>query len=239
MTQYAQLTKPGGRKVNEDSISVAEGGGTRLFALADGLGGHSGGDIASQCVVKEALEVFDQQPGCDLATVFNTAQDALMELQQKRGQTSTMKSTLVLLALDDKTARCGHIGDSRLYVFDGGKVLSRTRDHSVPQMLVMSGEIKEKDIRFHPDRNRLLRVMGVEWESPRYELSDLPQPAPGTAYLLCTDGFWEYIDEDAMCKELKAAQSPQAWLDAMEKRVLRAGKGHNMDNYSAIAVMVK
>jgi serine/threonine protein phosphatase PrpC len=239
MIQYAELTKPGGRKVNEDSIATAEQGGRHLFALADGLGGHGGGDIASQCVVGKTLDVFKEKPDCELAQCFNTAQDALMALQLQRGQTSTMKSTLVLLSLDDKNARCGHIGDSRLYVFDGGKMLSRTRDHSVPQMLVGSGEIKEKDIRFHPDRNRLLRVMGVEWESPRFELADLPQPAPGTAYLLCTDGFWEYIDEKDMCKELKDASTPQEWLSAMEKRVLRAGKGHNMDNYSAIAVMVK
>lgn len=69
----------------------------------------------------------------------------------------------------------GHVGDSRLYYFKNGKIVKRTLDHSVPQMLVARGEIDEKEIRHHPDRNRLVRVMGMEWDEPKYQVSE-PMP---------------------------------------------------------------
>ena len=115
--------------------------------------------------------------------------------------------------------------------------MKRTLDHSVPQMLVNMGQIKEKDIRFHEDRNRLLRVMGTEWRGERpYELDHMAVPKGEQALLLCSDGFWELIDEDRMTECLKQADSPENWLERMERIVCENGKEVDMDNYSAIAV---
>ena len=237
MIQYESISKTGGRPVNEDSVGAVEKDGQMLFALADGLGGHGGGDIASALVVSKALETFESSDGsCDLSLCFVEGQNELMDEQRRRGRMGDMKTTLVLLMISENTAIWGHVGDSRLYAFDRTKIAFTTKDHSVPQMLVNTGEIEEKDIRNHPDRNRLLRVMGVEWETPRFELAELVGIAPGSSFLLCTDCFWELIDEDDMRRELKDASSPGEWLAEMEKIVLKAGDGRNMDNYSAIAV---
>lgn len=235
MVSYAYISEKGNRINNEDNGGVFYHNGKYLFALADGLGGHRGGDIASTLVVSKALETYRSSQGdTDLAVCFEKAQSALMDEQQH--QNVDMKTTLVLISICNDRVDWGHIGDSRLYVFADGRVISRTNDHSVPQMLVHTGEISENDIRFHPDRNRLLRVMGVAWDTPRYELSCNNVSAPGTSYLLCTDGFWELIDENEMCRCLEQAETPDEWLTDMEKIVIKNGKGKNMDNYSAIAV---
>ena len=240
MIYYDSISKTGGRPVNEDSVGTLEKDGQYLFALADGLGGHGGGEIASALVVLKAMEAFDASAGkCDLPLCFNEGQDSLMEEQLRKRLQGAMKTTLVLLKIDADEAVWGHIGDSRLYAFEKDKLTIRTRDHSVPQMLVNTGEIRDKDIRFHPDRNRLLRVMGVEWETPRFEISEPSLLSPGLSYLLCSDGFWELIDEKDICRSLKAASSTGEWLAEMEQIVLSNGSGKTMDNYSAVAVWIR
>ena len=133
----------------------------------------------------------------------------------------------------------GHIGDSRLYHFRGNRLAERTLDHSVPQMLVSSGEIKEKEIRHHPDRNRVLRVMGTEWAQPKYEIGNAVRSKGSHSFLLCSDGFWELIEEKEMKNMLRKASSPEDWLNHMEQAVLENGKEEDMDNYSAIAVWIR
>ena len=120
-----------------------------------------------------------------------------------------------------------------------GKYILRTLDHSVPQMMVSRGDLREKDIRKHEDRNRLLRVMGAEWDSPKYQMTGPVPVTRHTSFLLCSDGFWELIDEKMMCRTLKKAKNAREWLGAMEQIVLENGRGTNMDNYSAIAVFVR
>ena len=132
------------------------------------------------------------------------------------------------------------MGDSRLYHFRGGNQLSRTIDHSVPQMLVLSGQIKEKDIRRHPDRSALLRAMGAEWDSPAYEISQRGlEIAKGDTFLLCSDGFWEWIEEKTMIKILKKNLSVHDTLLEMVNEVKKNGIGKGMDNYSAVLVSIK
>lgn len=116
------------------------------------------------------------------------------------------------------------------------KVYKRTLDHSIPQMLVLSKDIKESEIRNHPDRNIVLRVMGIEWDEPMF---DLMKPVPlkkCRAFLLCSDGFWELIEEKDMCALLKTSATVEDWLSSMVQVVKESGKDRNMDNFSAIAV---
>ncbi len=103
-------------------------------------------------------------------------------------------------------------------------------------MLVAAGEIDEKEIRHHPDRNRLVRVMGMEWDEPKYQVSEPMPEEPGQAFLLCSDGFWENIEEEQMEACLQKSANPHEWLERMEKIVVKNGRGTNMDNYSAIVV---
>lgn len=241
MITYAMLTDKGGRENNEDYVGMKEDRGAYCFVVADGLGGHKRGEVASELVVKEAKALFHKTDNTEnyLQKAFSTAQEKLLKYQQAENAKNEMKTTEVLLMIGEKQIQWGHIGDSRLYYFKGNRIVKRTFDHSVPQMLVASGEIKEKDIRTHPDRNRVLRVMGIEWNSPRYELGQPVKHKKKLSFLLCTDGFWELIEEKEMRKLLKAASSPEEWIKSMEKVVLENGKGKEMDNYSAIAVWIR
>jgi serine/threonine protein phosphatase PrpC len=104
---------------------------------------------------------------------------------------------------------------------------------------VRTREIKEKQIRFHPDRNKLLQVIGVPWTETPYEFSDSYSTNSFDAFLLCTDGFWELITEKEMCKCLKKSATPEEWIAKMEHIVCENGQGKEMDNYSAIAVFTE
>ncbi len=243
MLTYYLLTKEGKRIPNEDSIGMVEEDGVYCFAVADGLGGHGKGEVASALVVEKSLTKFVAEPKGDtiLAEAFDYAQSELLRLQREKRSQNEMKSTLVLLRIKDNFAQWAHIGDSRLYYFCKGKLKLRTLDHSVPQMLVASRQIREKDIRHHSDRNRLLRVMGMEWPEPRYEVAVERELKSNKkqAFLMCSDGFWELIDEKAMEKCLKTASSPEEWVLAMEKIVLENGADTNMDNYTALGIFVE
>lgn len=242
--EYFVLTKKGDREVNEDFADVVKTDKGFCCILADGLGGHDKGEVASKLVTDTGLSIFQETCQQGNGTVesymkqcFMEAQDRLMQKQQESD--SEMKTTMVVLASLGHELQWGHVGDSRLYQFDGGKLVVRTLDHSVPQMLVMAGEIKEKDIRRHEDRNRLLRVMGTPWNKPNFELADVKPVGKNQAYLLCSDGFWELIEEKQMIHALNRADSPRQWLELMEEEVLRNGCGTNMDNYTAIGVFLE
>ena len=167
------------------------------------------------------------------------SQKRLMKKQADENARQDLKTTLVLLRIVNGYVQWGHVGDSRLYYFKNGRIVKRTLDHSVPQMLVAAGEIDEKEIRHHPDRNRLVRVMGMEWDEPKYQVSEPMPEESGQAFLLCSDGFWEQITEKEMMQCLKKADTVDMWLDRMVEIVNENGKGSDMDNNSAIAVWVE
>lgn len=235
---YATFTNEGDREINEDSVGVAQKGENICFVLCDGLGGHGMGDIASSLVVEVFKDQFSKTDDMVnfLGQAFCASQDILLAEQKARKAKKRMKTTATAVVTDDKNAYIGHIGDSRVYVFNKNKVKARTLDHSIPQMLVLTKEIKESQIRNHPDRNILLRVLGVEWEEAQYELA-VPIPLKKCqAFLLCSDGFWELIDEDEMCDLLKKSQSVEEWITSMADIVKANGIDKNMDNYSAIGI---
>lgn len=238
---YAFVSNKGSREINEDCVKIAQAGNHYSFVLCDGLGGHDKGEVASAFVadymVKELVsKTVSEENMC--AIVFE-AQEQLLKKQKELFLSSEMKTTAVMLSVDDSDALWGHVGDSRLYYFKNKRLKEHTLDHSVPQMLVFAGEIKDKDIRFHPDRNRLLKVMGAEWSRNECEVDKEIKLEKNQAFLLCSDGFWELINEKEMTKALKKSKNVEQWLEEMETIVKNNGKGKNMDNYSAICVWIK
>lgn len=241
MVTYEILSEPGEREYNEDYAGAKQHGEDWCFVLADGLGGHGGGDEASRMVSEYILNDFEKCGEVSegyLKKCFEESQKLLMEEQERQGRAFEMKTTLVALLVSHSTVWWGHIGDSRLYYYKNKKLLGRTLDHSVPQMLVAAGEIKEEEIRGHADRNRLLRVMGSEWDQPRYKLAEPMERGGQETFLLCSDGFWEWIEEKPMQAALKKASTPAEWIAQMQKVILKNGTGKGMDNYSAIAVFL-
>jgi serine/threonine protein phosphatase PrpC len=243
MITHASISQRGERAVNEDCIGIVQNGDAFLFTVADGLGGHEHGELASRMATEVFKREFESLGHADnkalLDAAFLRAQREIMDARRKAGKGFDMKTTAVALSISDGRCRWGHIGDSRLYMFHKNKIRARTLDHSVPQMLVLSGEIKEKRIRAHPDRNRLLRVMGVEWDAPGHVISDECELAECQAFLLCSDGFWEWIDEKTMCRFLKKSDAADAWLGMMTREVEKNGSGKDMDNYTAIVVLCR
>ena len=197
--------------------------------------------MAAQIAVEHVVATFDRHPAVSKEAVqryIGAAQEAILAQQRKDPYLARMRSTLVVLVADAQAALWAHIGDSRLYYFRDGGIVHQTKDHSVPQVLVAAGDLRPDEIRRHEDRNRLLRSLGHPDElQPSIE----PQPhalRQGDAFLLCTDGFWDYVLEEDMQDDLAQAAHPQQWLDAMQARLVNR-TDNKQDDYSAIAVMVQ
>lgn len=238
---YCSITDKGNRTNNEDSVECDARISDYCFALADGLGGHEKGEAASRLVTHTAMEIFQKEGFNEfyLREAFEISQEKLINLQIEEELKGDMKTTLVILGINDREVCWGHIGDSRLYYFEGKKLIKQTLDHSVPQMLVNIGEIQPEDIRNHPDRSRVLKVMGMDWEHPFYEISEPLPTCLGQSFLMCTDGFWELITEEEMTTCLKKSKTVYEWITYMEKIVTENGKDKNMDNYSAIGIWIR
>ncbi|MCM1039015.1 MAG: protein phosphatase 2C domain-containing protein [Roseburia sp.] len=235
MICYASCTDTGGRPYNEDSVDCKKIDDDRIcVVLADGLGGHGGGEIASKEAVKLILEGWNGSATpallCDLA---QAAHRRILSLQTP---VCKMKTTVVILSIENNRAQWAHAGDSRLYHFIDGKLVFQTCDHSSSQIAVLMGQIKPEEIRFHEDRSHIFRALGQESnlnaDAKEEELS------PGKhAFLLCTDGFWEYVYEKEMEQELQAADSPQDWLERMRSHLEGRAEDDN-DNNTAAAVWI-
>jgi len=233
------LTKPGGREKNEDYAAYYERRGCACFLVADGLGGHRGGELASKTACESALEAFQNRPGVSvdhLNSYLKHASRAMSALRSKTGLEDSLKTTLVILVTDKKSAIWAHIGDSRLYYFNSGRLAFQTKDHSLPQRLVEIGEITFDQIRFHEDRNRLISVFEGE-DVSRFTLLDEPVLInEGDAFLLCSDGFWDYVYETEMEYHLQRSRTPAGWISRLEDKLLERAEG-NYDNYTALAVI--
>jgi len=233
--KIAALTDIGGRNNNDDTVSERQKDGSSWVFVGDGLGGYAGGQMASEAAAKALMDASHKGSlllDSRMQEAANAANEAVLAVQrEKRGN---MKTTMVFLTIEDGRAKWMHVGDSRLYHFHGGHLMTQTKDHSVSQMAVLMGEITPREIRFHEDRNRVLRALGGE--NARPELSPTVMLTGGEdVFLLCTDGFWEYVFEEEMEKLLRQASSPEQWLKEMEK-LLRSRTPADNDNFTAAAV---
>lgn len=231
----ASLSNCGGRSINDDTVRLHEHDGNVYVFVGDGLGGYAGGQQASQAAAEVLLKaghrgslLLEQQ----LAGAAEAADQAVRNLQ--RSSRGKMKTTIVFLTIEDGRAKWMHVGDSRLYHFRNGHLVSQTMDHSVSQMAVLMGEITPHEIRFHEDRNRVLRALGGDNAKP--DISPTMMLTRGQdVFLLCTDGFWEYVYEEEMEQTLQKTGEPGKWLEKMEKLIHQRAPENN-DNYTAAAV---
>lgn len=236
ISAYAYTNK-GGREHNEDSLRFSVEGDRGVFVLADGLGGHQCGEVASALAVDTLFEgcrsaaVLDE---AGLAALMQQANTCILEAQSQPEQ-AEMKTTAVCLCTLGGQALWSHIGDSRLYHLRGSDLRGRTKDHSVTYMRYLGGEIGYMDIYHDDDRSSLLRVLGKQPCHPEQGGAAIEA---GDAFLLCSDGFWEYVyDEELLIDWLKSG-SPAQWAQHMLLRhIRRAGAGN--DNFSLIAVYVE
>ena len=234
---YYAYTNKGGRPNNEDSICCGLQNRRGVFVLADGLGGHSSGEVASGLAAQAIREGCAGAENLDSETLKGQLEEAnrlVLEGQKVPGR-EDMKTTAVALALEGDLAFWAHVGDSRLYRFSDGQLVFATRDHSVTYMKYLGGEISYMDVYHDDDRSSLLRVLGKASCQPETGQAELK---PGDAFLLCSDGFWEYDYQEEIQADLLKAETPAQWVQLMLLRQIRRTPPGN-DNFSVIAVFVE
>ena len=235
LTAYA-YTNRGGRENNEDSLRLSLEGERGVFVVADGLGGHQSGEVASALAADAILDACAGRAPEEeaLKEALRAANARVLEGQREPGR-EDMRTTAVALWLEGERALWAHVGDSRLLHFSGGALAHATRDHSVTYRKFLGGEISYMDIYHDDDRSSLLRVLGRETCQPE---AGGCAAAPGDAFLLCTDGLWEFVYREEMLADWLKAETPEQWARLMLlRRVRRAGPGS--DNFSLITVFVE
>jgi len=242
----AIMSRQGGRNYNEDACGHWHSDQHLCCVVADGAGGHGGGDIASKLAVRYIIEQCAEQPINGPGGVHELILATNRHIHENRklgGKQENMHSTVVSLFidLDTQAALWGYVGDSRLYVFRRGRIRLHTRDHSVVQSLVDAGLLSPDQMRTHAQRSELLCALGSREEDLTIGVSADPWLlAPGDVFLLCTDGLWEYVDEAALEESLAQARDPDEWLSMLEALVLRnAAHKPSHDNFSALTVWAR
>lgn len=239
--EFHSYTDIGAREINEDAYEIANSDGRGVFVLCDGLGGYESGEVASKMAAEgfaDALSECPQVSRDGIEQIAHAVNGMLTEKQKEDPRCSSMRTTVVGCVLEGGRMLYFNVGDSRFYYFRNGTVYGMTKDHSVPQMEVELGELTFDKIRFDPDRNKLLRVLG---EPRNTELCSVYGPIncqPGDAFLMCSDGFWEYVLEEEMEIDLSKSETPEEWVKYMLVRLFLRMNGSN-DNYTLIGGMIR
>ncbi len=236
----AAFSARGARDYNEDRLGIADNG-KGYWALADGLGGHRGGARAAEIAVEAGLASLENSasPRLEdrLKQAVSEANARIRALQKTEAGNAQMRSTVVLLGIESDDMVWAHTGDSRLYHFRDGRLLWRTRDHSVVQLLVSAGEIAESDMTKHPERSRLISCLGGDNSLLISARSAGSPPRVGDVLLLASDGMWEHFEGWQLEAALARSTDPQAFLALLAGRVGEA-MHPTQDNYTAIAVYI-
>jgi serine/threonine protein phosphatase PrpC len=234
-----EYTNKGGREYNEDSVGHKIKGNDGIFVVADGLGGHSYGELASAAVCDALLEDWEGSFGDDLCEWLKDhiglANQHILELQAEKN--TVLKSTVVALAIEDDKAAWANVGDSRLYYIHNDEICSITNDHSVAFKKYKAGEISRDDIRTDADQSCLLKSVGnADRNEPEtYESSDAI--VSGDAFMLCSDGVWEYISDEEVLIDLLKSEDAQKWAELLLLRLMNRINGDN-DNLTIMTVMI-
>ena len=212
--EFDSYTDIGGRKNNEDALCYEEKRDSYLFAVADGLGGHDCGEIASNIAISEIKRQFTEYTDFSLKQAIFDANKLILEKQYESKK--KMKTTVVAVHIGNRKTTVVNVGDSRAYFLLDHSIKFQTTDHSVSQLAVKLGEITADQIRYHEDRNILTRALGSS-ETLKIDISELENDLFDRV-LICSDGFWEYVLEDEICDTSKTSKNPEAWLFKMRER---------------------
>jgi protein phosphatase len=233
--EFYQLSAVGDRKLNEDCMGHRVCSDYAVFVVADGLGGHHGGEKASQFFCRALLTLAAehqqqlQQRGAPAIKAWMYA--AVAKMREAFADDPVIKvahTTCAFVYLDRTRLLAVHCGDSRIYRLTASEVLWRSRDHSVTQKFLDQGLIGEREMGAHSEQNRLTHTINA-LKKPVFDIQVFPALQSGETFMLCTDGFWENLKEQDLLL-LSQPESGKAELKKVaQTMVLRAkGKADNV-----------
>ncbi|MDR3540883.1 MAG: Stp1/IreP family PP2C-type Ser/Thr phosphatase [Desulfosporosinus sp.] len=226
------------RKNNEDSFLVLPSQG--LYAVADGMGGHRAGEVASSTALREVeksaprlVELEDQILERELTAAFIQANRVVYESSTTKPENAGMGTTLTVLLVRSKTAVIAHVGDSRAYLWRDKELTALTMDHSMVGELVRLGQISLEEAEKHPQRHVLMRAVGAD---PEIELDCKSLSLQtGDVFLLCTDGFSNMISNQELAETFLEHGSWEARFEKLRKLTLERGAP---DNFTALCCIM-
>jgi serine/threonine protein phosphatase PrpC len=220
------------REANEDSFLVE----APLFAVADGMGGHLAGDVASRTAVETITTRAEQDSPGDTGSLARLVREANHEIWKKAQSDASlhgMGTTCTLAMLDNASLHIAHVGDSRAYLFRDGDLSQITEDHTLVGRMVREGKLRPEEAERHPQRSIVTRALGVdpdvEVDTQTIELRE------GDRILLCSDGLSSMVDQDSIAEVLNDRADPQ---DASELLVQLANDAGGEDNITAVVIEV-
>lgn len=231
---YAGLTDTGRQRPhNEDAYRIAAADGIAI--LADGMGAHSAGEVASEIAVNTALVILSQTAGIGardrLETAVQAAHGGIVEKAAESTRYQGMGTTIVITLLDGQVLHHAHVGDSRLYQWRKGNLVALTRDHSLQQEFIDKQLYTPEEAREKVARNILTRALGLEGEL-KVDVGQTPVQT-GDRYLLCSDGLYEMVSDADIAALLSRHKEGRACCEALvELANARGGK----DNITVILI---
>ena len=235
-----QESRKGSRKVNQDRIAYTYGRDTLMLCVADGMGGHAGGEIAAQIAVRLFIERFQQEAKPILRNPLKFLQDTMLRAHAALGSYAnqfsmleTPRTTCVVVVVQANHAYWAHVGDSRFYLFRQGGLIGNTKDHSKVQYLVDQGIIQADEVPDHPDRNKIFSCLGGLVD-PVIDLSKRTPLRNGDILVLCTDGLWSVVSQSEMATYLTSTPILKTGPQMMREAEKRGGP--DGDNLSTIIV---
>ncbi len=236
MQVFAQTNQGLERSRNEDSCFAASSGENVLLAVADGMGGHRAGNVASDLVVIEAEKAWSKLGKCKVknhAEVRKILEDFIYDANKKIIEEADhnlalkgMGTTVTAAILCGQNLTVGHVGDSRAYLISGRKIKLITRDHSLPEHLIESGQITKEEARCHPQRHILTRALGISAKLT-VDIFD-EQVEAGSAVLLCTDGLSNMVADEEILAVVNLYNEPQRIVETLIEQANNSGGFDNI-----------
>ncbi|MBE6152364.1 MAG: Stp1/IreP family PP2C-type Ser/Thr phosphatase [Firmicutes bacterium] len=234
---YGYLTDPGKvRDHNEDSVIVVKNAsGEHMLAVADGMGGHRGGEIASSIAISHIGKRFSEISSIGnkedainwIRDVVSEANVLLYKYTSENPESTGMGTTLVLAVLTKDFLLFGNIGDSSGYVLKNGRLHKITTDHTLVNLLVKSGELTEEEAKEHPRKNVLMRALGAT-TTVEMDIFDVETDVDGI--FLCSDGLTNMLDDEQIAKVLTEKNTVE---DKLRKLIVKSNNRGGTDNISA------
>ncbi len=218
------------RDHNEDSLVVAP----PLYVVADGMGGHAAGEVASEIAIRTMEDLAPRTPDTEaLCQAVITANQAVIDAAQEAGRRG-MGTTLTAAILQGERLAIAQVGDSRAYLLHQGNLQQLTRDHSLMAEMIEAGELTEEEARLHPQRSVITRALGSDPDMlpDLYELN----VAAGDRLLLCSDGLTSMLDDDEVEHLMLRHRDPQHCANVLVNEAISAG---GLDNVTVIVVDVE